>query len=188
MLSPSPIYKNYFIFYFTTWYKSICLLYVVLTTSRLKKCHLFWATTTLEVSRPEMPAGGQLWAANLDWIYYRKWLKFNLPSTFPLTIRWNENFSFLIKMEDVIVPALFLQNGGCNVTQVSFFQKSEKVPLANRCPNSNHGWLWNPSSRLGARASTDRHTETDTQKGPLRYNINIFSHPEMTKYKQWNTK
>ena len=67
------------------------------------------------------------------------------------------------------------------------FQKMKKTPLANRRPTSNPKLRWNPSSRLGARASTDtdRHTHRHTDgQGPLRYDVNIFSHSEMIEYKK----
>jgi len=49
------------------------------------------------------------------------------------------------------------------------FQKLKIMSLANVCPTSNSEFRWNPSIRLGARASTDRHRQTDTdgQTGSL---------------------
>ena len=104
-------------------------IFVIMTSSRFQKYNLFWATTSLEFPWPPKSVGrGQFWAAILDWSYYQ--IMAQIQSLFLL---FHELFDektkkkcfIKIKIESVIVPAHFLQNGGCDVIQMSF-SKIEK--------------------------------------------------------------
>jgi len=61
------------------------------------------------------------------------WYSIPLP-TFSWTIWWIKTFSLPTKTEGVTVPAHFLQNGGCDVIQVTF-PKNEKSATGKCLPD-----------------------------------------------------
>ena len=109
-------------------------IFLILRSSRFQISNLFLATTTLGVSRQKVASG-----VNFEPPFWIEVITgsgpFSIPlPTFSWTTWWKKNFSISIKIEGVTVPPHFLQNGGCDVTQMSF-SKIEKNGTGKSLPD-----------------------------------------------------
>ena len=160
---------------------------MILRSSRFQISNLFLATTTLGASRQKVASGVNFEPPFLiEVITGSGSNSISLP-TFPWTTWWKKIFHFQSKLRAWQCRLTFYKMAAVTSSRW-VFQEMKKTPLANRCPTSNPEMCWNPSSCLGARASTDTHRDRQThthRQGPLRYDCNILSHSEMTEYKKY---